>query len=111
MTIAGWIQIIVYLVVLVLLVKPLGLYMAKVYLGERTLLSPVIAPLERLTYRLAGIHPDDEMNWKAYAAAMLVFSLVGIIFFYLLQRLQGILPLNPTGMGAVSPDFSLNTVS
>ena len=109
MTIAGWIQIIVYLVVLVLLVKPLGNYMAKVYQGERTLLSPVIAPLERLTYRLAGIHPEDEMNWKTYAVAVLVFSLVGFIFLYFLQRLQGILPLNPTGLGAVSPDSSLNT--
>jgi K+-transporting ATPase ATPase A chain len=109
MTIAGWIQIVIYLVVLVLLVKPLGLYMAKVYLGERTLLTPVFAPLERLTYRLAGIHPEDEMDWKAYAAAVLVFSLVGFIFLYLLQRLQGFLPLNPTGMGAVSPDSSLNT--
>jgi K+-transporting ATPase ATPase A chain len=109
MTIAGWLQIGIYLVVLLLLVKPLGLYMAKVYLGERTLLTPVFAPLERLTYRLAGIHPADEMDWKAYAAAVLVFSLVGFIFLYLLQRLQGFLPLNPTGMGAVSPDSSLNT--
>ena len=109
MTIAGWLQIIVYLLILVLLVKPLGTYMAKVYLGERTLLSPVVAPLERLTYRVAGIHAQDEMDWKAYAAAVLVFSLVGFIFVYLLQRLQGFLPLNPTGMGAVSADSSLNT--
>jgi K+-transporting ATPase ATPase A chain len=109
MRLTDWLQLIAYFVVLILLVKPLGLYMAKVYQGERTFLSPVIAPLERLTYRLTGIHPEDEMDWKTYAVAVLLFSVIGIIFLYLLQRLQGFLLLNPTGMGAVSPDSSLNT--
>ena len=109
MMLGDWLQLIAYFVVLVLLVKPLGSYMARVYQGERTFLSPVIAPLERLTYRLTGIHPDEEMDWKTYAVAVLLFSLVGIVFLYLLQRLQGLLPLNPMGMGAVSPDSSLNT--
>ena len=109
MTFNGWLQIVLYLVVLVLLVKPLGLYLAQVYQGERTFLSPVIAPLERLTYRLAAIHPESEMEWKTYTIAVLLFSGVGFIFLYLLQRIQGFLPLNPTGMGAVSPDSSLNT--
>jgi len=111
MTLNGWIQIVVFLVVLVLLVKPLGSYMAKVYQGERTFLSPVIGPLERLAYRLAGIHPDEEMDWKVYAATVLLFSVVGLIFLYLLQRLQGFLPLNPIGMTAVAPDLALNTAS
>jgi K+-transporting ATPase ATPase A chain len=109
MTHNGWLQILVFLVVLVLLVKPLGLYMAKVYQGERTLLKPIIAPLERFTFRLAGIHPEEEMEWKTYAGSLLLFSLVGLIFLFLLQRLQGVLPLNPMGFGGVSPDLALNT--
>ena len=109
MTLNGWLQIIFYLVVLVALAKPLGAFMAKVYQGERTFLTPVFAPLERLTYRLAGVNPADEMDWKIYAAAMLLFSAICFIFLYALQRLQGLLFLNPMGMGAVSPDSSLNT--
>jgi len=112
MTLFGWMQIIVYFAALVLLVKPLGLYMAKVYQGERTFLTPVIAPLERLTYRLSGVNPTDEMDWKIYTVAVLLFSLIGFVFLYLLQRFQGFLFLNPMGMGAVSPDLSLsNAVS
>ena len=109
MTLNGWLQIIVYLIILVLLVKPLGLFMAKVYQGERTALSPVISPIERLIYRLSGVNPEEEMDWKKYSISMLFFSLVGFIFLYLLQRIQGFLPLNPTGMGAVTADSSLNT--
>lgn len=109
MTLIGWIQIAVYLIILILLVKPLGIYMAKVYQGERTFLSPVIAPLERFTYRLAGIHPDDEMDWKKYSIALLLFSGIGFVFIYLLQRLQSSLPLNPLGLDDVSPDLALNT--
>lgn len=109
MTFYGWLQIIVFFVVLILLVKPLGLYMARVYQGERTFLTRAFAPIERLLYRLAGIRPEDEMDWKVYAMAVLLFSLVGFVFLYLLQRIQTFLPLNPTGMGAVSPDSSLNT--
>ena len=109
MTQNGWLQIIFYLVVLVLLAKPLGSFMAKVYQGERTFLTPVFAPLEKLTYRLAGVNPADEMDWKIYTVAMLLFSVICFIFLYFLQRIQGLLFLNPTGMGAVSPDLSLNT--
>jgi K+-transporting ATPase ATPase A chain len=109
MTLNGWFQIIMYLIVLVLLVKPLGLYMAKVYLGEYTFLSPVIGPLERFVYRLAKIISTEEMDWKNYSISVLIFSFIGIIFLYLLQRVQGFLPLNPTGMGAVTPDSALNT--
>ena len=109
MTQNGWIQIVFYLVVLVLLIKPLGLYMAKVYQGERTFLSPIIAPLERITYRLAGIHPIDEMDWKTYTIAFLIFSAVGFVFLYMLQRLQGFLLFNPMGLEGVSSDLALNT--
>jgi K+-transporting ATPase ATPase A chain len=109
MTAIGWLQIIAYFVLLILLVKPLGGYMARVFEGRRTFISPVLAPIERLFYRLAGVNTDAEMDWKVYAFAMILFSVIGIIFLYLLQRLQGLLPLNPQGMGAVSPDLSLNT--
>jgi K+-transporting ATPase ATPase A chain len=109
MTIIGWLQIIAYFVLLILLVKPLGGYMARVFEGKRTFMSPVLAPIERFFYRLAGINPEGEMDWKVYAFAMLLFSVIGIVFLYLLQRLQGIFPLNPQKMANVSPDLSLNT--
>ena len=69
----------------------------------------MIAPLERLTYRVIGVHPDDEMDWKIYALAVLLFSVIGFVFLYILQRVQAFLPLNPMAMGPVSPDSSLNT--
>jgi len=104
-----WLQIVLYLVVLLLLVKPLGSFMAKVYQGERTFLSPVLGPVERLIYRITGVKPQEEMDWKMYAFAMLLFSLVGLITLYGLQRLQSILPLNPQNLSAVAPDLSFNT--
>src|SRR5512146_1086096 len=99
----GWAQLIIYFVVLLALVKPLGAFMARVYQGEHTLLDRVIGPLERLVYRLAGVKPDDEMDWKTYAVALIVFNIIGMLFVYGLQRSQGLLPLNPAGLGAVSP--------
>jgi len=99
----------VYFGVLLVLVKPLGAYMAKVYQGERTWLSPLVAPLKRLAYRLGGVNPAGEMDWKTYAAAVLIFNLAGVVFLYRLLRLQGYLPLNPQGLGAVAPDLALNT--
>ena len=109
MTFNGIFQIVFYLALLALLVKPLGAYMARVYQGERTWLDPVLRPVERLVYRLAGVDPAQEMGWKAYTLSMLGFSLAGVIFLYLLQRLQGWLPLNPQGFGAVAPDLALNS--
>jgi K+-transporting ATPase ATPase A chain len=85
------------------------MYMAKVYQGERTLLDPVLTPLERSIYRSAGVRSDEEMGWKTYAVAMILFNILGLIAVYGLQRLQGMLPLNPQGLGAVSPDSSWNT--
>ena len=109
MTANGVLQILVYLAVLLLLTKPLGVYMARVYSGERTFMDRILVPIERLFYRLAGIYPDQEMDWKVYAIAMLVFNLFGLLVVYALQRLQYLLPLNPQGMAAVTPDSSFNT--
>jgi len=109
MTLMGWIQIFVYFGLLILLVKPLGAYMAHVYTDERTLLFPILRPAERLIYRLAGVQADDEMDWKQYSLAVLVISLIGILFLYLLQRIQHLLPLNPQELGPVAPDLALNT--
>ena len=105
MTTNGLLQLAFYLVVLIALAKPLGSYMARVYQGRTSWLGS----LERLTYGLAGVRSTDEMSWKAYALAMLMFNLLGLLAVYALQRLQGGLPLNPQGLGAGSPDSSFNT--
>jgi K+-transporting ATPase ATPase A chain len=109
MNMFSWLQLIFYMVVLIALAKPLGGFMARVYQGERTFLDPVFRPVEKLIYRLSGVSPDQEMNWKVYAIAMLLFNVLGLLVVYVLQRLQGFLPLNPQGFGAVSPDSSWNT--
>jgi K+-transporting ATPase ATPase A chain len=105
----GVLQLVVYLVVLLALAKPLGAYMARVYEGRPFGLDRVLGPLERRIYRLSGVRPDAEMNWKNYAMAMLLFNMLGLFAAYLLQRVQGWLPLNPQGLGPVSPDSSFNT--
>ncbi len=109
MTLNSYLQIGIYFVILLLLVKPLGLYMAHVYQGESTFLDRIIVPLERLCYRLMGIKPEDEMNWKTYTLALLVFSVISFLIVYLLQRLQGILPINPQNFKAPTPDLAFNT--
>jgi K+-transporting ATPase ATPase A chain len=105
----GWLQIGAYVVVLLALAWPLGAYMARVYEGERVWLARLLGPLERGLYRLAGVRADQEMSWRAYGAALLVFSAASVIVVYALQRLQGVLPLNPAGLGAVSPHLAFNT--
>ncbi len=97
MTMNGILQIIVYLAVLILLAKPLGLFMARVFQRERTFLDPIFGPVERLIYRLAKINPDEEMDWKENAVAMLLFNFVGLIVVYAFQRFQQFLPSNPQG--------------
>jgi K+-transporting ATPase ATPase A chain len=109
MTVYSWIQLALYLVVLLLLAKPLGTFMARVYQGQHTFLDPVMGPVERLIYRVAGVRSADEMGWKTYAVALMLFNGLGLLAVYALQRLQGFLPLNPQGFGAVSPDSSWNT--
>ncbi len=109
MTTSGLIQIGLYLLVLAALAKPLGAYMARVYKGQSTPLDRLVCPVERLCYRLFGIRPDEEMDWKTYTVAVLLFSMIGAVSLYALQRLQGMLPLNPQRLGAISPDSSFNT--
>ncbi len=109
MTASGVFQLVLYVVVLLALAKPLGGYMARVYLGQPLALQRGLGWLERLIYRLSGVRPNEEMGWKTYAATMLLFNLAGLLAVYLLQRFQGLLPLNPQGLGAISPDSSFNT--
>ncbi|MBW4090087.1 MAG: potassium-transporting ATPase subunit KdpA [Proteobacteria bacterium] len=108
-TFNGWVQIGLFAVLVVLITKPIGGYMTRVFAGERTALSPVIRPLERATYWLCGVDEAAEQHWVAYAIAMLAFSFVGFVVLYAIQRLQGLLPLNPQGFGAESTDLSFNT--
>ena len=109
MTFNGYLQLGLYLVVLLALAKPLGGFMARVYMGQPSGLDRVLGPLERLIYRLCGVRATEEMGWKTYAIAMLLFNLFGFLAVYALQRLQGVLPFNPQGFGAVTPDSSFNT--
>ena len=109
MTLNGWIQIGLFAVLVTICVKPLGTYMAQVFGGERTFLSPILAPVERLLYRLSAVDEKEEQHWVTYTLAMLAFSVVSFLAVYALQRLQNILPFNPQGLGAVSPDSSFNT--
>ena len=105
----AWLEIAFYIVLLLLAVRPLGAYMARVLGGEKTWLSRVLGPLERLCYRVARVDPAQEMGWNRYAAAMLFFNMAGLLTVYLLQRVQHHLPLNPQHLGAVSPGSAFNT--
>ena len=111
MNLYSWLQLIFYIVVLLALAKPLGSFMAKVYQGERTFLDRVLGPVERFIYRLSGVKPEEDMNWKTYAIAVMLFNVLGLLAVYALQRLQAFLPLNPQGLGAVTPDSSWNTAT
>ena len=109
MNLYGYLQILLYLALLTALTKPVGLYLEKVYAGEKTLLDFVCRPLERLFYKLARVDAAREMNWKEYGAAILAFSLVSSLALYLIQRLQNHLPFNPQKFAAVPPALSFNT--
>src|SRR5476651_2172820 len=109
MTFNGWLQIALYCVLLLLLTKPLGAYMTRVFNGERTPLSPVIGPLERGLYRVSGVDETQEQHWVTYAVAMLAFTFADFVVLYALQRLQAVLPFNPQGLDPVSPDLAFNT--
>jgi potassium-transporting ATPase potassium-binding subunit len=111
MTANAYLQLAFYVIVLIALAKPLGAYMARIYEGEPAVLNRAGAPLERLIYRLCGIDPAQEMHWTRYAIGVLVFSLLGTLAVYALQRLQAYLPLNPQSFGAVSADSSFNTAT
>jgi K+-transporting ATPase ATPase A chain len=109
MTANGIVQLSLYVVVLLLLAKPLGAFMARVYEGRPCGLDGALGWLERRIYKASGIRAGEEKSWKTNAATMLLFNLTGLLAVYLLQRVQGVLPLNPQGLGAVSPDSSFNT--
>jgi potassium-transporting ATPase potassium-binding subunit len=109
MTLSGWAQIALYFVILTALVVPLGRFMARVFEGERTLLSPVFRPVEAVLYRAAGVDETREQHWLTYTVAMLLFNAVGFLLVYALQRFQAVLPLNPAGMSAIAPDLAFNT--
>jgi K+-transporting ATPase ATPase A chain len=111
MTLNGWIQILIFCAIIVALVKPLGGYMTRVFNGERTFLSPLLGPVERGLYAVAGTSEREEQHWATYVVAMLLFNLAGFILLYFLQRLQASLPLNPAGMSAVPPDLAFNTAA
>jgi K+-transporting ATPase ATPase A chain len=105
----GLLQLAFYFAVLTAVAVPLGRYMAAVYDGRAGIAQRVFGPLERLLYRVCGVRPDEDMSWKRYAAAMLIFNGAGILFLYVLQRFQGWLPLNGAGLPAVNPEVALNT--
>jgi K+-transporting ATPase ATPase A chain len=104
-------QFLLFGLALVLLGRLLGAYLVRVFQGERTFLDPVAKPVESLIYRLAGVKGDAEMDWRRYAGALLWFNALGMLLLYLLQRAQGVLPFNPQGFGAVSPDLAFNTAA
>src|ERR1022692_3783554 len=110
MNTSGWIQLALFVVALAAITKPMGLYLMRVLdANGKTWFDPVLRPLERLTYRLMGVRGDQEHNWRQYTWAMLLFSLVSCVFTYAILRLQNILPLNPQGLGALTPDLAFNT--
>ena len=109
MTLVGWLQIGLMFVAVLLIVKPLGIYMARVFEGQRTFLSPVLAPVESVFYASSGVDPKREQGWLAYTTAMLMFSIGGFVSLYLILRFQNLLPLNPQGFPGVAPDLAFNT--
>ena len=111
MTLLAFLKIAIYFLVILALTKPAGLYMRRVFSGERTFLDPVMRPIERFVYRLGGVDSNKEHDWKQYTIAMLVFNVVGLLLTYAIQRLQHVLPLNSDNMGAVASDLAWNTAT
>jgi K+-transporting ATPase ATPase A chain len=111
MTANGWLQFAIYSIVLILTVRPVGIYLARVLEGERTWLDPLLRPIERLTYKLCAIDSKREMNWREYAFAMLGFSAVSMVLTYVIERIQSLLPWNPQRLAAVGPDLAWNTAA
>ena len=114
MTLNGWLQILLFFVIIVAVTKPLGLFMTHVFNREKTFLDPVLRPIERLIYRLTRVNEEREMKWTEYAISMLLFSGVSMIALYLMQRLQSVLPFNPQQLPGVDSTFtgsSFNTAA
>ncbi len=111
MTANGWFQIAFFLLLILAVTKPMGVFMARVFNREKTFMDPVLRPIERLLYRVTGVNENHEMRWTEYAVAMLLFSLVSMIVLYLMQRAQAFLPLNPQKLGGVAPALAFNTAA
>ena len=111
MTLPDWLQIVVYFGVLIACVPLLGGYMAQVFAGERTLLSPVLLPAERAIYRIGGVDPSHEQGWRSYALSLMLFNILGFAVLLVVQLLQGLLPLNPAGLNSVEPLLAFNTAT
>ncbi len=112
MTANGWLQILLFLVLVFLVTKPMGIFMARVFNREKTFMDPVLRPVERLLYRVTGVDENHEMRWTEYAISMLLFSMVSMVVLYLMERLQGYLPFNPQKFGAVAPaHLAFNTAA
>jgi K+-transporting ATPase ATPase A chain len=113
MTANGWLQIALFFVVLLAVTKPLGVFMTRVFSGEKTFLDPVLRPIERLLYRVCGIDDKSEMDWKEYAISMLLFSAVSMALLYLIERIQGLrwMPWNPQHFAGVEPHLAFNTAA
>src|SRR5215468_3159525 len=109
MTIDGWVQIALFGAIVILITRPFGGYMTRVFNGERTFLSPVLRPVERAVYWCCGVDEKEEQHWLTYAVALLFFSVAGFVTLYALQRLQWYLPFNPQGQIGVAPDLAFNT--
>lgn len=109
MSLNGWLQIVLFIVVILSLAKPLGSYMTRVFERRKTFLDPILIPCERLLYRMTGIQMDQEMRWTEYAVAMLLFSAASLVFTYVIERVQYFLPLNPQHLAGVEPALALNT--
>ncbi|AXC15174.1 Potassium-transporting ATPase A chain [Acidisarcina polymorpha] len=111
MTWNGWLQFAVFFGVVLALMRPLGIYIAKVLEGQKTFLDPVLRPIEKLVYRVSGVDAKEEMNWRQYSVAMLLFSFVSLFLTYLIERAQHFLPWNPQGLPGVTPDLAWNTAA
>ncbi|MEJ7710834.1 MAG: potassium-transporting ATPase subunit KdpA [Pyrinomonadaceae bacterium] len=111
MTLNGWLQILFFFLIILAVTKPLGVFMARLFSGERTFMHPVLRPVERLLYRLTGVDEARDMRWTEYALAILLYSIVSMFVLYLLQRLQGVLPMNPQGLAGIKPSSSFNTAA
>src|ERR1700744_1173221 len=110
MNTSGWLQLALFVVALAVITKPMGLYLMQVLDPKgKTWLDPILRPLERLSYWAMGVRADQEQNWRQYTWAMLLFSLVSCLLTYVILRVQNFLPLNPQGLGALTPDLAFNT--
>lgn len=109
MTINGWLQILLFFALVLLMTKPLGMFMTRVFSGKRNLLSPILHPIERLIYKVCSVDAEREMRWTEYALSIVWYSVVSGIILYLIQRLQGVLPFNPQDLAGV--DVAANTGS